>query len=112
MKAYYDHIGNGDLGFAGVPYGWGAAPYVFLPGALAAHMCTHYLDYLHNYEPNSSSYVVEFEVVDNSTSSDDEIAIRTMSERRSPPYGWRWKKSSLGSACWELHPRRRPGPGR
>ena len=73
VKAYYDHIGNGDLGFAGVPYGWGAAPYVFLPGALAAHMCTHYLDYLHNYEPNSSSYVEEFEVVDNSTSSDDEI---------------------------------------
>lgn len=73
VKAYYDHIGNGDLGFAGVPYGWGAAPYVFLPGAIAAHMCTHYLDYLNNHRPNSTSYVVEFEVVDNSTISDDEI---------------------------------------
>jgi len=73
VKAYYDHIGDGDLGYAGVPYGWGAAPYVFLPGAIASHMCTHYLDYLHDYRPNSTSYVVKFEVVDNSTRSDDEI---------------------------------------
>lgn len=73
VKAYYDHIGDGDLGYAGVPYGWGAAPYVFLPGAIASHMCTHYLDYLHDYRPNSTSYVVKFEAVDNSTRSDDEI---------------------------------------
>ena len=73
VKAYYDHIGNGDLGFAGVPYGWGAAPYVFLPGAIASHMCTHYLDYLHDYLPNTTSYVVNFELVDNNTRSDDEI---------------------------------------
>ncbi len=72
VKAYYDHIGNGDLGFAGVPYGWGAAPYVFLPGAIAAHMCTHYLDYLQFYQPNSTSYAVQFEPVDNSTRSDNE----------------------------------------
>ncbi len=73
VKAYYDHIGNKDLGYAGVPYGWGAAPYVFIPGAIASHMCTHYLDYLQDYRPNSTSYVVKFEVVDNSTRSDDEI---------------------------------------
>uniref|UniRef100_A0A7S2PYQ6 Fungal lipase-type domain-containing protein n=1 Tax=Skeletonema marinoi TaxID=267567 RepID=A0A7S2PYQ6_9STRA len=73
VKAYYDHIGNGDLDFAGVPYGWGAAPYVFLPGAIASHMCTHYLDYLHDYLPNTTSYVVNFELVDNNTRSDDEI---------------------------------------
>jgi len=67
VKAYFDHVGDEDLGFAGVPYGWGAAPYVFLPAAIAAHRCTHYLDYLQSYQPP-----VQFELVDNSTISDYE----------------------------------------
>jgi hypothetical protein len=73
VKAYYDHIGNEDFGFAGVPYGWGAAPYIFLPGAIASHICTHYLDYLMYYKPNStSSYAVAFELIENSTESDNQ----------------------------------------
>ena len=73
VKAYYDHIGNGDLGFAGVPYGWTAAAYVFMPSAIASHMMLHYLDYLQYYKPKTrTSYAVEFEIIDNSTGSDNE----------------------------------------
>ena len=73
VRAYYDHIGNGDLGFAGVPYGWTAAAYVFMPSAIASHMMLHYLDYLQYYKPKTrTSYAVEFEIIDNSTGSDNE----------------------------------------
>lgn len=73
VRAYYDHIGNGDLGFAGVPYGWNAAAYVFIPSAIASHMMLHYLDYLQYYKPKTrTSYAVEFEIIDNSTGSDNE----------------------------------------
>ena len=78
VTAYFDHVGNEKLGFAGVPRGWGAAPYVFLPGAIASHMCSHYLDYLYQYRSNSTpSYVDNFELIDDSASSDDDI---------NPPY--------------------------
>lgn len=71
INAYYDHVGNGNLGYAGVPFGWGAEPYAFLPGALASHISHHYVEYLNFYKPNSTSsnltalyYVRDFERVE------------------------------------------------
>lgn len=78
INAYYDHVGNGNLGYAGVPFGWGATPYAFLPGALASHISHHYVEYFNFYKPNSTSsnvtvlyYVRDFARVAN-TSLEDE----------------------------------------
>jgi len=76
IEAYYDHFGNEDLGYAGVPFGWGAAPYALLPLAIASHPCSHYVNYLECYRPGQNStvqndslfFVREFERVgDNGT---------------------------------------------
>eukprot|EP00579_Thalassiosira_antarctica_P015481 CAMPEP_0201943826 /NCGR_PEP_ID=MMETSP0903-20130614/51900_1 /ASSEMBLY_ACC=CAM_ASM_000552 /TAXON_ID=420261 /ORGANISM="Thalassiosira antarctica, Strain CCMP982" /LENGTH=418 /DNA_ID=CAMNT_0048486653 /DNA_START=57 /DNA_END=1313 /DNA_ORIENTATION=- len=74
IRAYYDHLGNEDLGYAGVPFGWEAAAYAFLPGALASHISKHYVEYLEFYPPNQPStnssnvstlyYVRDFERVE------------------------------------------------
>ncbi len=76
IEAYYDHFGNENLGYAGIPFGWGAAPYALLPLAIASHPCSHYVYYLEYYRPgqnltvqNDSLYFVrEFERIgDNGT---------------------------------------------
>lgn len=54
IRAYYNHWGDGDLGYAGVPFGWGAEPYIFLPGALMSHNHRHYVEYLQDYAPKSN----------------------------------------------------------
>ncbi|KAL3797829.1 hypothetical protein HJC23_006867 [Cyclotella cryptica] len=55
IRAYYNHWGDGDLGYAGVPFGWGEEPYIFLPGALMSHNHRRYVEYLQNYVPKSNS---------------------------------------------------------
>jgi hypothetical protein len=74
IRAYYDHIGDEDRGYSGVPFGWEAAAYALLPGALVNHMSKHYVKFLTSYQPkigsNSSHgsalyYVRDFERVDN-----------------------------------------------
>ncbi|KAL7549372.1 hypothetical protein ACHAWF_012641 [Thalassiosira exigua] len=80
VKAYYDHLGNEDIGYAGVPFGWEgeretapyaidhavepdstihlvfisskAAPFPLLPFALACHISKHYVKYLIDYRPD------------------------------------------------------------
>jgi hypothetical protein len=76
IRAYYNHWGDGDLGYAGVPFGWGAEPYIFLPGALMSHNHKRYVEYLQEYAPKSSAknenlyFVKEFERTDeNGTTS-------------------------------------------
>ncbi|KAL7538686.1 hypothetical protein ACHAXR_008733 [Thalassiosira sp. AJA248-18] len=74
IRAYYDHLGNEDFGYAGVPFGWEAASYALLPGALSNHMMRHYVKYLTFYrpeQPNSTLsnlstlyYVRDFERID------------------------------------------------
>lgn len=71
IRAYYNHIGDEFLGFAGVPFGWGAEPYVLFPLALYAHHHEHYVDYLQDYAPKSNSslkeilyFVTDFERVE------------------------------------------------
>ena len=64
IRAYYDHIGNESLGYAGVEMGWEASAFAFLPGALDSHPMSHYNEYLDFYKPNSTTYVNEFERVE------------------------------------------------
>mmetsp|Transcript_12429 Transcript_12429/g.30383 ORF Transcript_12429/g.30383 Transcript_12429/m.30383 type:complete len:447 (-) Transcript_12429:396-1736(-) len=55
IKAYYDHLGNDDLGYVGVPFGWEAAPFALLPFALVSHISHHYVDYFDTYISKSDS---------------------------------------------------------
>lgn len=47
---YYQHYGNITLGYSGVPFGWSAKPYVFVPGALASHHVNKYWDLLYGWQ--------------------------------------------------------------
>ncbi|GKZ01152.1 hypothetical protein MPSEU_001066600 [Mayamaea pseudoterrestris] len=40
--AYYRHYGDSSLNLAGVPFGWYAMPYMWLPGALNSHRMSKY----------------------------------------------------------------------
>lgn len=71
IKAYYDHYGDEDIGYLGVPFGWEAASYALMPMAIASHPCSHYVEYLNDYKPNATFsdpgslfYVNEFELMD------------------------------------------------
>jgi len=54
VRAYYDHIGDPDLGYAPVPMGWEEAPYVLLPIAIETHMCSKYVEWLQEFRPSSN----------------------------------------------------------
>lgn len=43
---YYHHIGNETLKVQSVPFGWGAKPFVWVPGALFSHSMTRYWQFL------------------------------------------------------------------
>ena len=73
VHAYYNHWGDEDLGFAGVPFGWGAEPYILFPLAIHEHDHKLYVQYLQDYAPKSTSsliggeslyFVTEFEHID------------------------------------------------
>jgi Lipase (class 3) len=46
MLAYYQHLGNASLKLAGVPFGWSAKPFLWMPGALYSHFMARYWTYL------------------------------------------------------------------
>lgn len=45
-SAYYHHIGNETMQLAGVPFGWGAKPFVWVPGAIFSHVMNRYCKFL------------------------------------------------------------------
>lgn len=45
-KVYYQHNGNVTLNYIGVPTGWGATPFVWVPGAMSSHRMVKYLEHL------------------------------------------------------------------
>lgn len=55
MRAYFHHVGDPDLGYAGVPLGWSATPYAWLPGALSSHHIGRYRQFVLNATTTSSS---------------------------------------------------------
>ena len=46
--AYYLHYGNPDLQYSGVPLGWSATPFLWVPGALGSHSIKRYQRVLHD----------------------------------------------------------------
>ena len=55
VRAYYDHVGDPDLGYAPVPMGWEESPYTLLPIAIETHMCSKYVEWLRYFRPNATS---------------------------------------------------------
>ena len=71
VRAYYDHVGDPDLGYAPVPMGWEESPYTLLPIAIETHMCSKYVEWLRYFRPNATStatkdgrYVDKFERIE------------------------------------------------
>lgn len=46
-RAYWLHEGDIDLGYIGVPFGWGASSYILSPMAAYDHLINQYINYLH-----------------------------------------------------------------
>ena len=75
IRAYYNHVGDLDVGYAAVPFGWGAEPYALFPIAIYEHHHKRYLEYLIDFAPKTNSsekesyYVHEFERVDEDTAA-------------------------------------------
>lgn len=61
IRAYYNHWGDADLGYAGVPFGWDAEPYVLFPLAIYAHHHKHYVQFLQEYAPQHNSSLMQQE---------------------------------------------------
>jgi Lipase (class 3) len=57
--AYYHHLGDASLQYAGVPLGWSATPFLWIPGALWAHFITAYVQFLSDLP--TAAWVVDFE---------------------------------------------------
>ena len=79
MRAYYDHIGDPDLGFAPVPFGWEEESYLVFPIAIESHMCSKYVEWLQYFQPyyNATSnatrrYVDKFERIEDQESERDD----------------------------------------
>lgn len=51
VKAYYEHYGDKDRGYAGVPTGWYAKSHAWLPYALNYHRMKKYTEYIEEIEP-------------------------------------------------------------
>jgi hypothetical protein len=70
IEAYYQHYGSSDLKYAGVPTGWSSKPYLFVPGALAAHSMGKYVEHLQDFL-HEKLWVSKFEVVEPQALDDD-----------------------------------------
>jgi Lipase (class 3) len=47
-SVYYHHYGDPDRGYSGVPLGWSATPFLWVPGALSSHSIRRYVSTLAN----------------------------------------------------------------
>ena len=66
--AYYHHIGNDTLRYAGVPTGWSAKPYVWVPGALLSHAISKYAAFINEWRQWSSrTWIQDFVSLDDDT---------------------------------------------
>jgi hypothetical protein len=74
--AYYQHYGDESLGLAGVPFGWSAKPYIWVPGALWSHHVTKYWSVLYDWANSTvehrATWVSDFEKVDSSHNNSDD----------------------------------------
>jgi hypothetical protein len=57
-QCYYHHIGNETLHLAGVPFGWSAKPFIWIPGALWSHSIHRYYQFFQDW---NASWIDHFE---------------------------------------------------
>lgn len=69
-KVYYQHNGNATLNFVGVPAGWGATPFVWVPGAMSSHRMVKYLEHLQ--DPTTELDLHRFETMSDVPIIDDD----------------------------------------
>jgi hypothetical protein len=67
LKVYYEHYGDTERKYAGVPTGWYSKSYAWLPYALYDHHMYKYLQFLEGIEPTSwvKTYEIHSSVDDN-----------------------------------------------
>lgn len=69
-KVYYHHVGNYTLNYTGVKLGWGATPFVWVPGAMTSHRMINYLEHLQ--EDSTNLDLQRFETLDDAPIRDDD----------------------------------------
>jgi len=69
-KAYYEHYGDIQRGYAGVPTGWYAKSHAWLPSALYYHRIKKYVEYIEQLEP--ASWVKHFSPMHSNVYDDDD----------------------------------------
>mmetsp|Transcript_25005 Transcript_25005/g.68961 ORF Transcript_25005/g.68961 Transcript_25005/m.68961 type:complete len:127 (+) Transcript_25005:1329-1709(+) len=70
LQTYYEHYGDTERGYAGVPKGWYAKSHEFLPSALGYHRMKKYIEYIDNIEPES--WVGRFAPMHSNLNDDDD----------------------------------------
>jgi hypothetical protein len=80
-QAYYQHTGDINLNYAGVPLGWSAKPYIWVPGALFAHFISKYWSFLDAWASvpvdQRDPWVSHFEVLDSNNTSGNHTIFNT-----------------------------------
>ena len=71
VDAYYRHLGDTELGYAGVPYGWSSTPFLWVPGALWSHHITKYIEFILNWKEFGKEWVTEFATTSDEPDDDD-----------------------------------------
>ncbi|VEU42836.1 unnamed protein product [Pseudo-nitzschia multistriata] len=77
-KAYYEHYGNVERGYAGVPNGWYAKSHAWLPSALSFHRMTKYVENIAKLEP--ASWAKHFYPVHSNVYDDDDDDINPLDD--------------------------------
>lgn len=84
LDAYYQHYGDESKGLAGVPTGWYAKSYIWVPGALSSHSIHRYYNFFYQWwkhqatnpaseeQEENYSWVNSFVRVDDDNHSDDD----------------------------------------
>ena len=70
VRVYFDHSGDYERGYAGVPTGWYSKSYAWLPYALYYHHMYKYTEFIDGLDP--ASWTKTFYAI-NSTESDDQF---------------------------------------
>ena len=68
MQAYFEHYGDADHRLAGVPFGWSAKPFIWVPTSLTSHFVSRYYEFFRTW--GESPWMDRFEVVQPDGSDD------------------------------------------
>ena len=82
-KAYYEHYGDIQRGYAGVPTDWYVKSHAWLPSALYYHRMKKYVEFIEELEP--ASWVKHFSPMHSNVYDDDDV---------SPLDDWPWTEDA------------------